>query len=100
MATVTILYWRDIPAQIIVKAGRKSAKRQLSTRFQEAIDLAAMRSKAHQAGTYLEQWRRASLPDCNGNLEAEALKLAEQFETSYGEERLALLAKAGGLEDG
>ena len=56
MAQLTILYWRDIPAQVIAKAGRKSAKRQLPLRFQEAIDVAAMRSKAHDAGTYLEEW--------------------------------------------
>ena len=28
MAQLTIVYWRDIPAQVIVKAGRRSAKRE------------------------------------------------------------------------
>ena len=27
MATLTIVYWRDIPAQVIAKAGRTTAKR-------------------------------------------------------------------------
>ena len=49
MAKLTIVYWRDIPAQVIVKAGRNAAKRQLADRFQEAIDIAAMRSRAHEA---------------------------------------------------
>ena len=34
MAQVTIVYWRDIPAQVIVKQGRTSAKRELAARFQ------------------------------------------------------------------
>jgi hypothetical protein len=46
MAKSVILYWRDIPSQIVVKKGRESAKRFLSNRFQEAIDIAAMRSQS------------------------------------------------------
>jgi hypothetical protein len=42
MASLTIIYWRDIPSQVIVKAGRSSAKRELSERFIRAIDAAAM----------------------------------------------------------
>ena len=42
MAEKIVVYWRDIPAQVIVKAGRKSAKRQLTERFEQAIDRAAM----------------------------------------------------------
>ena len=43
MATMTIVYWRDIPAQVIVKAGRNAAKRQLPERFEQAIDRCAMK---------------------------------------------------------
>ena len=42
MANLIVLYWRDIPSQVIVKAGRASAKRELSERFIRAIDAAAM----------------------------------------------------------
>lgn len=99
MASLTVLYWRDIPAQVIAKAGRKSAKRQLSERFQEAIDRAAMRSKAHEAGTYLEEWRRGEPVSCEGNLEAVAATAAERLEQDYTDETLARLVKAGGSED-
>ena len=30
MASLTILYWRDIPSQVIAKAGRAMAKRELT----------------------------------------------------------------------
>ena len=44
MASLTIISWRDIPAQVVVKRGRETAKVQLSARFQEAVDRAAMRA--------------------------------------------------------
>jgi hypothetical protein len=47
MASLIVLFWRDIPAQVIVRAGRQSAKRELPLRFTEAIDRAAMRAGAH-----------------------------------------------------
>ena len=36
MAQITVVYWRDIPAQVIVKQGRTAAKRQLPERFEQA----------------------------------------------------------------
>jgi len=59
MAQLTIVYWRDIPAQVIVKQGRQAAKRQLTERFEKAIDRAAMRAKLRDTDSYLAEWRRA-----------------------------------------
>ena len=56
MASLTILYWRDIPSQVIVKAGRSSAKRELSERFIRAIDAAAMHAGAKSDDAYLAEW--------------------------------------------
>ena len=58
MASLTILYWRDIPSQVIVKSGRSSAKRELSERFIRAIDAAAMHAGAKSDDAYLAEWRR------------------------------------------
>lgn len=96
MAKLSIVYWRDIPAQVIVKAGRKSAKRQLSDRFQEAIDVAAMRSKAHETDAYLEEWRRGDPTDCGDDLEAEADKAAQDIEARVDNSELDALVKNGG----
>ena len=35
MATLTLVMWRDIPAQVIVKQGRKAVKQPLSERFEK-----------------------------------------------------------------
>ena len=98
MPDVTVVYWRDIPAQVIVKAGRRNAKVQLSERFEKAIDRAAMRAKMAGSHAYLEQWRRAAPTDCGDDLEAEASSAAQRLETDYDDSRLARLIAAGGQD--
>ena len=99
MAKLQIVYWRDIPAQVIVKAGRRNvAKRELSLRFTEAIDMCAMRTGAAETDDYLEEWRRADPVDVSDNLEKEAQEAADNLEAEYNKERLVALVKAGGKE--
>ncbi len=92
MASLILLYWRDIPSQVIVKAGRKTAKRELSERFIRAIDAAAMRSGASETDAYLADWRRADPVQCGDDLEAEAEAAAARLEAEYDNSRLAALA--------
>lgn len=98
MATLTVLYWRDIPAQVIARAGRKNAKHVLSDRFQEAIDKAAMRSGARDSQAYLAEWRRGEPIPCSADLEGEAARLAARLEAEHSDERLAALVAAGGRD--
>ena len=98
MADLFIVSWRDIPAQVIVKAGRKSAKRPLPDRFQEAIDHAAMRAGLRGTDAYLGEWRRGSAGPCGDDLEAEADAAAAKLDTDYTPERLKALVAEGGLE--
>ena len=95
-----ILYWRDIPAQVIVKAGRKSAKRQLPERFEQAIDRAAMRAQLTGTDAYLEEWRRSKPVPCGDDLEAEAQAAADALEAEYTPERLRALVAGGGRLEG
>ena len=100
MAQLQIVYWRDIPAQVIVKAGRRNvAKRELSLRFTEAIDMCAMRTGAAETDDYLEEWRRADPIEVGDDLEAEADKAANELEEAYTKDRLVALVKAGGKEE-
>lgn len=98
MANLIIVYWRDIPAQVIVKKGRATAKRELSLRFTEAIDMCAMRTGAAETDDYLADWRRADPVEVSDDLEAEAGKAAAELEASYDKERLVALVKGGGKE--
>jgi hypothetical protein len=100
MADLIVVYWRDIPAQVIVKKGRQNAKRELSLRFTEAIDMCAMRTGASATGDYLEQWRKADPIPVGDDLEAEADKALADLEAKFDRERLVALVKAGGKENG
>jgi hypothetical protein len=98
MAELIIVSWRDIPAQVIVKAGRQSAKRPLSERFQEAIDRAAMHAQLRETDAYLGEWRRIAAGSCGADLEAEVAAAAARLESEYPPERLRALVANGGLE--
>lgn len=96
MPDVTIVYWRDIPAQVIVGKGRRGAKRQLAERFEQAIDRAAMKVNAKDADAYLAEWRKAAPFAVEGEpsevAEAEATRLEQEFD----QDRLkALIANDG-----
>ena len=95
MAKLITVYWRDIPAQVIAKRGRETAKVQLSERFQKAIDRAAMRAGKGSSDKYLEDWRRVSTT-CGGALEDEAKAEAERLEAAHDDELLEKMVKAGG----
>ena len=100
MAERSIVYWRDIPAQVIVKAGRKAAKRQLDLRFEQAIDRAAMRAGLTGTDAYLAEWRRGAPEPCGDDLEAEADAAQAGLEAAYTPERVRALVANGGREPG
>lgn len=84
MPEITIVYWRDIPAQVIVGKGRKAAKIQLPERFEQAIDRAAMKSGADQTDDYLAEWRKDVIDTRDGDpqtlAEAEAARLVDEYD--------------------
>lgn len=98
MPTVTHVYWRDIPAQVIVGRGRNGAKHPLPERFEQAIDRVAMKIGAKDADAYLAEWRRVDSGDAGGEpaeiAAAEAARLAE----AYDDARLKALIAAEGRD--
>ncbi|MER8479864.1 virulence factor [Mesorhizobium sp. M0815] len=99
MADLIVVYWRDIPAQVIVKRGRQNAKRELPLRFTEAIDMCAMRTGAGGTDDYLAEWRKAEPIPVSDDLEVEAEKALQELDAKYDRERLVALVKAGGKEN-
>ena len=98
MAQLTVVYWRDIPAQVIVKKGRDSAKFQLTERFEKAIDRAAMRANLRDTDSYLAEWRRAAPVEVTDALQEEADKKAAELEAAFDDAKLKALVEAGGVE--
>lgn len=99
MADLIVVYWRDIPAQVIVRKGRQTARRELPLRFTEAIDMCAMRSGARETDAYLAEWRKADPVAVGDDLEAEADRAASDLDARYDRDRLVALVKAGGRAD-
>ena len=96
MPDVTIVYWRDIPAQVIVGKGRKGAKVQLPERFEQAIDRAAMKTGAAETDAYLAEWRKGDPYPVDGEPDAVARAEADRLDTQYDQDRLkALIANDG-----
>ncbi|MEN8840990.1 MAG: virulence factor [Octadecabacter sp.] len=96
MADVTIVYWRDIPAQVIVGKGRRGTKVQLSERFEQAIDRAAMKSGAAGTDDYLADWRKAPAYPVEGSDADVAASEAARLEAEYDKDRLMVLINNDG----
>ena len=99
MASLTVIWWRDIPAQVIARDGRRSSKTVLHPRFQVAIDKAASRAGKRAYNDYIEEWRKVARA-CGDNVEAEVTAEVERLETTYDKHRLAELIQSGGVEGG
>ena len=96
MVDVTIVYWRDIPAQVIVGKGRRGAKKPLPERFEQAIDRAAMKIGASDTDTYLAEWRKAAPYQVEGDPAEVAEAEATRLDTEYDQERIKqLIANEG-----
>lgn len=95
-----LVYWRDIPAQVIIKRGRSKGKAALSQRFYAAIDRAAMRAGKGGSDEYLADWRRdTSTLEGAADVQALAAEEAARIELGYSDENLTrLIANFGYAE--
>jgi hypothetical protein len=96
MPLLSIVYWRDIPAQVIVREGRKAAKRQLAERFEQAIDRCAMAVGAKDSDAYLAEWRKSAPVEVVGEAEAVAGAEAARLEAAYDPAAVTALIANGG----
>jgi Virulence factor len=98
VASLIVISWRDIPAQVIAKRGRETVKVPLGARFQEAVDRAAMRAGKGSSDAYLADWRRTPR-DCGDDLNAEASAEAARLEALYNDEELERVIRAKGIDE-
>jgi hypothetical protein len=93
---LTVIYWRDIPAQVTAKGSGASARAKLSDRFEKAIDAAAMAAGLQDADAYLEEWRQETRA-CGDALDDEVAAEAARLEARFPQAVLRRLMAAGGL---
>jgi Virulence factor len=94
---VTVILWRDIPAQVTSGSGRRATRALLSERFQEAIDAAAMAAGLSGTDGYLAEWRREGVAR-DGAVEAAVETERQRIEHDYTDDVLARLVRARGLK--
>ena len=99
MPEVTVVYWRDIPAQVIVGKGRRASKVQLPERFEQAIDRCAMKSGARDTDSYLAEWRKAEPYEAEGEPDAVAAAEAARLEGEHDAARIKALIENDGWAD-
>ena len=96
MSTLTVVYWRDIPAQVIVGKGRRAAKVQLPERFEQAIDRCAMKVGARDTDAYLAEWRKVDEGNVDGDAKNVANEVAARLDADYDAEKIKdLIANSG-----
>jgi hypothetical protein len=96
---MTVIWWRDIPAQVNARDGREAHRVVLDDRFQVAIDKAASRAGKRAYNDYIEEWRRTQAR-CGEDIDGEVAAEAERLEADYDKHRLAMLIQTGGVEGG
>lgn len=88
--------WRQIPSLIIARQGDNVVKIMLPSRFQEAIDEAAMRLGEIDADAYTSGWNRDPWITTDENPEELADRIAGELEATFTVEHLqGILAGLG-----
>ena len=98
MAKLKIVYWNDIPGQIVVRVGGRSTRIRLSPRFMKAIERAAYRLKKQDKDALFDPWHDVEQP-FNGDIREQAKILLRQLEEQYSEEVLDKLIRASGKDE-
>ena len=98
MAQLKIVYWRDIPGQVVIRRGGRSTRIRLPTRFMKAIERAGYRLRKKQQDALFEPWHDVTQP-FDGDVSLQARQLVQQLEERYTEEVLETLIRASGVDE-
>ena len=98
MAKLKVVYWRDIPSQVVIREGRRSTRLRLPPRFMKAIERASYRLKKKQQDALFEPWHDVNQP-FNGDIREQARQLVRHLETHYTDEVLENLIRSSGVDE-
>ena len=98
MGKIKIVYWRDIPGQVVIRQGKRSTRLRLSFRFMKAIERAGYRLKKKKQDALFEPWHDVTQP-FDGDIKEQARQLVQRLEEQYTEEVLETLIRASGVDE-
>ena len=96
MSEYQIMRWREIPSMVVARSGETTIKIMLASRFQEAIDEAAMRMGEIDADAYTSGWNRDPWVETEGAPDVVGARIVEELERELSEEKLSALLDALG----
>jgi hypothetical protein len=96
MSEYQIMRWREIPSMVVARSGETTIKIMLASRFQEAIDEAAMRLGEIDADAYTSGWNRDPWVETEGAPDVVGARIVEELERELNEEKLSALLDALG----
>lgn len=96
---VTVISWRDIPAQVTAGRGSSKVKIELPPRFQNAIDRAAMHAGLIGTDDYLSAWTRASKAVEASDADEALQTVVEELEHTFNPEVLHQITTNGGTRE-
>ena len=91
MSEYQIMRWREIPSMVIARQAETTIKVMLASRFQEAIDEAAMRLGEIDADAYTSGWNRDPWVEATGTPDVVAARVVEELEIAMSEEKISAL---------
>ena len=99
MGKLITVFWRDIPSHIIFKTKSGRFKKQMSPRFEKAIDRAAMRAGKGSSEAYMADWRRDIRNIKADNPKSIVDKEIELLETMFSDDLLEKTVKSKGIKE-
>ncbi len=97
MARLKIVFWRDIPGQVVYREGRRNTRLRLPARFSKAIERAAYRLRKHDKDALFDPWHDVDQPFA-GDVGEQARALVRQLDEDYTDEVLETLIRASGVD--
>jgi len=91
MARYRITSWKAIPSLVEAIDGDQVARRPLSQRFQDLIDVVAMREGGSDSETYLEGWEQGPEVERPGSPQWVADVVADELEAGFDDVATARL---------
>lgn len=89
MTEYQVTRWRELPSMVAARAGDEIVKAEFASRFQEAIDEAAMRLGDSGADDYLAGWARTAWTTADGT-PAEVLdRVTSELDAEWPADRIA-----------
>ena len=83
MASVRVMYWKEIPAQVQAEDESGKASAPLAARFQEGIDAIAMFDGSAGTDDYLMAWELRDYGEVDGAAADAANMVAERFNSGF-----------------